>query len=99
MGLDLGLTIFIDDYTSWNLTKVVCLDKRGVHLITLTELCAVIEVPGSRRGPVGVGGVVIIAEAHWGGRVTSESLQAVDLKPLGLSGNSLTHFTISLCHS
>ena len=74
----------------------MCLDKRGVHLITLTELCAVIEVPGS---PVGVGGVVIIAEAHWGGQVTSESLQAVDLKPLGLSGNSLTHFTLSLCHS
>ena len=81
------------------MTKVVCLDKRGVHLITLTELCAVIEVPGSRRGPVGVGGVVIIAEAHWGDRVTSESLQAVDLEPLGLSGNSLTHFTFSLCHS
>ena len=74
----------------------MCLDKRGVHLITLTELCAVVEVPGP---PVGVGCVVIIAEAHWGGRVTSESLQAVDLEPLGLSGNSLTHFTLSLCHS
>ena len=40
----------------------VCLDKRGVHLVTLTELSAVVMVSGA---PVKVVNVVIVTETHW----------------------------------
>ena len=70
----------------------VCLDKRGVHLITFTELSAVVKVSGA---PVKVVNVSIVTEIHcW---VTFDCLQAVNLEILCLSGYCLTHFAHSLC--
>ena len=64
----------------------VWLDKRGVHLVTLAILRAVVKV-----SPVEGVNVVIVAETHcW---ITADYLQTVALKILCLCRNCLTHFT------
>ena len=51
------------------LLDTVCLDKRGVHLVTLTKLRAVVKVSGA---PIDNVNVVIVAETHcW---ITSDYL-------------------------
>ena len=65
----------------------VCLDKRGVHLVTLTELSAVVKVSGA---PVEGVNVVIVTP------MLTDCLQAVCLQILCLCGNCLTHSALSL---
>ena len=65
----------------------VCLDKRGVHLVTLTELSAVVKVSGA---PVEGVNVVIVTP------IVTDYLQPVCLQILCLCGDTLTHPALSL---